>query len=194
MSGAEHFFRGRPYTEASAPGRVNLLGEHTDYNDGYVLPVATPMRTSVAPAARPLAGFGRYVYGCVKLIEQQGVAVPPLDAGGHCGIMDQMAASLCDERHMPFLDTRTLAGSRYYERGTECGTAARALGVAALRDVANMARVERGDPPFRFRVRHVVGESRRVLTDAYNNIRNNPRGPHGRLPIPAPKQPGGALS
>ena len=264
MSGAEHFFRGRPYTEASAPGRVNLLGEHTDYNDGYVLPVATPMRTkvalapstdgmhhfmsadldehvAVAPDVQPLAGFGRYLYGCVKVLEQQGVAVPPLDvyvssalpigvglsssaalevatlralrrmlglalddvalaraaqkaevmyAGVHCGIMDQMAASLCDEHHMLLLDTRTLAstvlplpagselividsgvtrtlaGSRYNERRGECGTAARALGVAALRDVTDIARVERVDPPFRFRARHVVSENQRVLAAA----------------------------
>src|SRR5215471_9360521 len=35
-----------------APGRVNLIGEHTDYNDGFVLPIAIDAGTIVAAASR----------------------------------------------------------------------------------------------------------------------------------------------
>jgi galactokinase len=43
-------FASRPAVIASAPGRVNLIGEHTDYNGGPVLPVALERRTAVAAA------------------------------------------------------------------------------------------------------------------------------------------------
>jgi galactokinase len=95
------FFGGAPEAHAFAPGRVNLLGEHTDYNDGFMLPVATPQRTVVAVSrsgdehfhfysptldatvsfakdgsAPP--GFGSYIEGCVRLLQAEGVPVPPL--------------------------------------------------------------------------------------------------------------------
>ncbi|KRA24584.1 galactokinase [Microbacterium sp. Root61] len=41
-----------PLGSWSAPGRANLIGEHTDYNDGFVLPFAIDRRTHVALAPR----------------------------------------------------------------------------------------------------------------------------------------------
>jgi galactokinase len=45
-------FAGEPAVWASAPGRVNLIGEHTDYNAGFVLPMPLAQRTHLA--ARPI--------------------------------------------------------------------------------------------------------------------------------------------
>lgn len=44
-------FGSAPAIVARAPGRVNLIGEHTDYNDGFVLPAAIGVETAIA--ARP---------------------------------------------------------------------------------------------------------------------------------------------
>jgi galactokinase len=37
----------------AAPARVNLIGEHTNYNDGFVLPLAIDRRVTVAAAGAP---------------------------------------------------------------------------------------------------------------------------------------------
>ncbi len=45
-------FGHKPVGIWSAPGRVNLIGEHTDYNEGFVLPFAIDRRTLVAAGPR----------------------------------------------------------------------------------------------------------------------------------------------
>ncbi|MGL4755512.1 MAG: galactokinase family protein, partial [Aeromonadaceae bacterium] len=41
-----------PTLAIQAPGRVNLIGEHTDYNDGFVLPCAINYQTVISAAPR----------------------------------------------------------------------------------------------------------------------------------------------
>ncbi len=47
----EHFGYA-PTLTIQAPGRVNLIGEHTDYNDGFVLPCAIDYQTVISGAPR----------------------------------------------------------------------------------------------------------------------------------------------
>lgn len=102
MTRFDEVFHHAPLCHAQAPGRVNLLGEHTDYNDGYVLPTAIPQSTVVALgladglmstvyaealqasarfnwAQRPEEQFARYVHGCLMVARREGWDVPPLN-------------------------------------------------------------------------------------------------------------------
>lgn len=90
-----------PEVRVSAPGRVNLLGEHTDYNQGFVLPTAIPQKTWVQMALSldgkyhvyaenldehheyeiddPISeGFIAYVRGCVALLRTRYPSLPPV--------------------------------------------------------------------------------------------------------------------
>lgn len=89
MSSFEVIFGHAPLVTASAPGRVNLLGEHTDYQGGFVLPTAIPQRTTVSvgrngstvhvlhsanshktlrvPVGEVGADFAPYLTGCLNL-------------------------------------------------------------------------------------------------------------------------------
>jgi galactokinase len=261
MGDFESVFGCRPAVAAEAPGRVNLLGEYTDLNEGFVLPTATRQATRVeiarspddrlqyravrlgehvtqADGAPPPAGFARYVHGCVQVLREQGHRVPAVlaridsdlpigsglsssaalsvatlralrallaldlddlelarlaqraeteHAGVRTGLLDQLACSFCAPGQMLLIDTRTLerralplpagaelvvlhtgvtrelAATAYNERRAECESAAQALGVAALRDVAEVDRAAALPPPLARRARHVFTENRRVL-------------------------------
>jgi galactokinase len=64
-------FGGTPDGVWSAPGRVNVIGEHTDYNAGLCLPIALPHRTYVALRSRP--------DGVVRVTSAQEAAVWEID-------------------------------------------------------------------------------------------------------------------
>jgi galactokinase len=95
-----------PELLASAPGRINLIGEHTDYNNGYVLPAAIQLRDYFLASHRPdrqarvwAANFeeaesfdldslkpsvekrwANYVKGIFWALEQDGHRLPGVDA------------------------------------------------------------------------------------------------------------------
>lgn len=95
----------RPSVVGRAPGRVNLIGEHTDYNVGLCLPLALPHATYAAVAVRAddevyvvsaqsdqpwhgtldtlgpgqVDGWAAYVAGVVWAMREDGIDVPGLD-------------------------------------------------------------------------------------------------------------------
>ncbi|MCC7203654.1 MAG: hypothetical protein IT441_01115, partial [Phycisphaeraceae bacterium] len=76
----ERFGR-RPSVAAAAPGRVNLIGEHVDYNEGFVLPMAIERQTLIVGdrAGGDLRGRGR---ARVVSTQQEGVAEFEVPSGG----------------------------------------------------------------------------------------------------------------
>jgi galactokinase len=79
---ADRFGR-EPDVVASAPGRVNLIGEHTDYNGGEVLPIAISRRTWVA-AGRPAGAVSTPVLRAVSG-SQPAMGTAPLTAPRRSG-------------------------------------------------------------------------------------------------------------
>jgi len=74
---------------AVAPGRVNLVGEHTDYNDGYVLPLGIDLHVAVAFAPRT---NGQLRARSVTMEETRHVDLAELSAPGGSEWFDYVAA------------------------------------------------------------------------------------------------------
>jgi galactokinase len=82
----------------AAPGRVNLIGEHTDYNDGFVLPIALGQRTVVA--AQPLAGAPRWEVTSADRPDGPTITIDDLRPGvvtGWAGYVAGVIWALCEE-------------------------------------------------------------------------------------------------
>ena len=114
------YFTGDPLIIRS-PGRINLIGEHTDYNEGFVLPAAIDKEITLALAANgtPYAvrlfatdmeasyefdlrefspsprGWPNYLMGVVKVLQETGVDIPGFDCafGGNIPIGAGLSSS-----------------------------------------------------------------------------------------------------
>jgi galactokinase len=99
-------FGAPPAAVVRAPGRVNLIGEHTDYNEGYVFPIAIDRAVYIAAQPRadrtvhlvsldfdqvsefslhriepdPVAPWSNYVRGVAFFLEQRGLRLAGMDA------------------------------------------------------------------------------------------------------------------
>ena len=60
----------KPDIISTAPGRVNLIGDHTDYNQGFVLPAAIHMTTTLAVSRRVDREVHTFVQGFAKNLDQ----------------------------------------------------------------------------------------------------------------------------
>ncbi|MFD2744538.1 MULTISPECIES: galactokinase [Sphingobacterium] len=86
-------FGGEPDLMAKSPGRINLIGEHTDYNEGFVLPTAIDKAIYVAVAARDDDKIVLYAEDFSEYFESTVDTVSPSDKGWPnyiLGVVDQL--------------------------------------------------------------------------------------------------------
>lgn len=98
------YFSDSPTLIVSSPGRVNLIGEHTDYNEGYVFPAAVSLRLTIASKVssnhssivsqefeeiinfdtrdeKPPKGWAKYLWACAQALQKEwNISIPNIEA------------------------------------------------------------------------------------------------------------------
>ena len=117
-----------------APGRVNLIGEHTDYNDGFVLPFALEKKAVVAVSRRD---DGVVSMRSEELDEQVDVAIADLEPGteGWSSYLAGVVWALRQSGHEVSGVTITLTSDVPLGAGLSSSAAIECAVVAALCDV-----------------------------------------------------------
>jgi len=167
----------KPSAVWSAPGRANLIGEHTDYNEGLVLPFAIAERTVVAAAlgashdnaGEVVVASALYPETARARLAEVGPGAVPSWAGYPLGVA--WALSQSPERAIPAGAFLYIQSSVPSGAGLSSSAALEIAVACALNDLWDLGRT--------------APELARAGRKAENEGRRRPHGHHGPVRVPA---------
>ena len=136
------FGPGRDAIIARAPGRVNLIGEHTDYNSGYVLPFAIDRVTEVALRPRQDRRIRIFAKAFQQTAELQLPIEDPTPTGGWQDYLTGILIGLSHRNDLPFGFDGAITGNIPIGAGLSSSAA---LEVALALGLSQLYRIELGD-------------------------------------------------